>query len=366
MAINGMKIRNSIGLTPIAQPTVNVVAGDFYFDSTANQIVYWNGTSWLNLSSLTGTETLTNKALTSPSISAATITGLTTLTDAATIVNASTTSKVLAFNLSGMTAAKTLTLSSGQTTTQTLTIPNITTSDTLATLGLSQTFSGATTFSASGTGLTVNNSALISGNLTVSGYQARQELVDNTTTGSNAALNSAAQSLVILTKNTLTSLSTIPAGVNGQILVLTNQTGSSITINNQSGSPAANQITTGTGANMTLANNASTFLTYDNNTSKWLVIGGSGGGGSTLTSLGIFAGKSTLGSGVTSVSPTFSTAFGSTGYAVTAVLLNTTDSNPQFQPVTITAQSTTGFTASWNAPTATANYILSWQAILNN
>jgi len=66
-----------------------------------------------------------------------------------------------------MTAAKTLTLSSSQSTTQTLTIPNITASDTLATLGLSQTFSAATTFSASGTALTVSNTASI-GTLTLS------------------------------------------------------------------------------------------------------------------------------------------------------------------------------------------------------
>lgn len=92
-----------------------------------------------------------------------------------------------------------------------------------------------------------------------------------------------------------------------------------------------------------------------------------GAGSTSLTSLGIFAGRTAIGSGVTTISPTFSTAFASaTGYAVTATLLNTTDSNPQFQPVTITSTSTTGFTATWNDPTFTANYILSWHAILLN
>lgn len=86
----------------------------------------------------------------------------------------------------------------------------------------------------------------------------------------------------------------------------------------------------------------------------------------TLTSLGIFSGNATLASGLTTKAVTFSTAFGSTNYSVTANLLNTTDTNPQFQPITITAQSTTGFTATWNEPTATANYVLSWHAIANN
>jgi hypothetical protein len=86
----------------------------------------------------------------------------------------------------------------------------------------------------------------------------------------------------------------------------------------------------------------------------------------TLTSLQVYSGKTTIGSGVTTISPTFSTAFGSTGYAITCTIMNTTDSLPQFQPITITAQSTTGFTATWNVPTATANYVLNWHAIVNN
>lgn len=94
------------------------------------------------------------------------ITGTWTLTDAGTIINAATASKVLKFDLSGMTAARTLTLTSAQSTTQSLAIPNITASDTLATLGLPQTFSAATTFSAASTALTVTNAASI-GSLTL-------------------------------------------------------------------------------------------------------------------------------------------------------------------------------------------------------
>ena len=94
----------------------------------------------LAIPNITGSDTLATLGL------ANAFTGANTLTDATTIINATTASKVLAFSLSGMTAAKTLTISSSQSTTQTLTIPNITGADTLATLGLGQTFTGANVF----------------------------------------------------------------------------------------------------------------------------------------------------------------------------------------------------------------------------
>jgi len=88
---------------------------------------------------------------------------------------------------------------------------------------------------------------------------------------------------------------------------------------------------------------------------------------STLTSLGIRAGQTAIGSGVTtSGSITFSSTLGSTAYSIVATMVNTTDTNPMYIPVTITAQSATAFTASWNAPTPTVNYVLDWQAVLNN
>ncbi len=45
---------------------------------------------------------------------------------------------------------------------------------------------------------------------------------------------------------------------------------------------------------------------------------------------------------------------------VVAWLFDSTDSLPQFQPVTITARSSTGFTAVWNSPTSSANYVLGY------
>jgi hypothetical protein len=86
----------------------------------------------------------------------------------------------------------------------------------------------------------------------------------------------------------------------------------------------------------------------------------------TLSSLGIRAGQQAIGSSVTSQAVTFSTSLGTTSYAVTATIANLTDTNPQMQPITITAQSATGFTASWSDPTLTANYVLNWNATLNS
>jgi hypothetical protein len=88
-----------------------------------------------------------------------------------------------------------------------------------------------------------------------------------------------------------------------------------------------------------------------------------------LTLLGIKGGRATITISTTSVSVTFASSFAyasATGYAISAVMVNTTDTTPEFQPITITATSTTGFVASWNFPVATANYALSWQTVVNN
>jgi len=145
----------------------------------------------------------------------------------------------------------------------------------------------------------------------------------------------------------------------GQEFMITNRSTGVVTVN-ANGGGLIQAMAAGSQTVLTVINIGTAAGTWDSAYSTT-------GAASTLTSLGIFAGRTALSSGVTSISPTFSTAYASaTGYTVTANLLNITDTNPQFQPVTITAQSTTGFTATWNDPTATANYILSWQAILNN
>jgi hypothetical protein len=76
------------------------------------------------------------------------------------------------------------------------------------------------------------------------------------------------------------------------------------------------------------------------------------------------AGRETVSSSATTVNVTFSTALDNTSYAVVCTWQNTTDATPQFQPIVITALSTSGFTARWNVPTDSANYSLNWQVLV--
>lgn len=67
--------------------------------------------------------------------------------------------------------------------------------------------------------------------------------------------------------------------------------------------------------------------------------------------------------GATSISITFIQPMQGSNYVITANLLNLVDSTPLYQPITITAQSGSGFTASWNAPIDSVNYYLSYLAV---
>jgi hypothetical protein len=64
------------------------------------------------------------------------------------VKNTADTTKQFKWSLSGNTTGIALTLATAQTTAQTLNVPNITGTDTIATLGLAQTFAGSKTFSA--------------------------------------------------------------------------------------------------------------------------------------------------------------------------------------------------------------------------
>lgn len=67
-----------------------------------------------------------------------------------------------------------------------------------------------------------------------------------------------------------------------------------------------------------------------------------------------------LGSGATSVSVTLPIPLTNTNYVITGTIVDTTDSNPQFQSILITSKTNTGFVAKWNMPTDTANYALDY------
>jgi hypothetical protein len=81
-----------------------------------------------------------------------------------------------------------------------------------------------------------------------------------------------------------------------------------------------------------------------------------------ITSLLERGGKVNISSGVLSVIVNFTEPFPDTSYFINVSLMNLTDSVPIFQPVLITAQTTSSFTVIWNSPTPTANYVLCYHA----
>ncbi len=66
--------------------------------------------------------------------------------------------------------------------------------------------------------------------------------------------------------------------------------------------------------------------------------------------------------GATSLTVTLSVPFNSSLYAVIAMLQDSVDTSPQFQPVTITNRTATTFTVKWNSPTDSANYVIAYHA----
>ena len=63
---------------------------------------------------------------------------------------------------------------------------------------------------------------------------------------------------------------------------------------------------------------------------------------------------------VSTLTVIFGSARADASYAIVTAMSNTTDSLPQFQPVVVTSKSTTGFVATWNAPTDSGNYSLEY------
>lgn len=103
------------------------------------------------------------------------------------------------------------------------------------------------------------------------------ELVDSSSTGSNAIVPSTSPA-IRLTNASLVSIANFDDVSNGKFLVVTNSTGSTITIVNNGGGTAIKRILTGTGADLSLKDNASLVLSYNSNETRWMVVGGSGGG----------------------------------------------------------------------------------------
>jgi len=105
----------------------------------------------------------------------------------------------------------------------------------------------------------------------------RLDVSDDSTTGSNATIATPASPFIRLTGALLTSVDGIPAGEDGQTIMVTNVTGSLVIFNDQTGT-AANQIVTGTLKPIKLKSGGTILLTYDATSQKWRAISGAGGG----------------------------------------------------------------------------------------
>jgi len=87
---------------------------------------------------------------------------------------------------------------------------------------------------------------------------------------------------------------------------------------------------------------------------------GAGGGGGSGTPQSGFAQEVALSAGATSFTATFPSALPGVNYIVLANFVNVVDGTPQFQEIVITSKTTTGFTASWNAPLDSNNYFIDY------
>lgn len=135
--------------------------------------------------------------------------------------------------------------------------------------------------------LTDSSDFLVSANGIVLGttkHLETQAQTDSSTTGSNASLASFTAGVVRLTNASLASLANIPAGANGQQLIIINRTGVDFNILDSSSAigTASNRIFTGTNAIISCKNNSALVLTYDSTSSRWQIIGGSGASASSL------------------------------------------------------------------------------------
>lgn len=105
--------------------------------------------------------------------------------------------------------------------------------------------------------------------------------LDSTTTGADQSITPTSSQYKV-SHASLASINNI-VPTNGKVLALINGVGASITLKNDAGGTAANRIITGTGVDLTVLSGASVLLSYDTDSSRWRVIGGSGGGTGTTT-----------------------------------------------------------------------------------
>jgi hypothetical protein len=137
-----------------------------------------------------------------------------------------------------------------------------------------ETGSGSSVF---GTSPTITTPSITSP--TIDGNLLLAQEIDSSSTGANVALT-VSKPTIILTNVSLTSIGSINSPSTGKTFVILNKTTGSVTVKNEYVSAtAANRIITGTGSDLTLSADASLFVQYNNNNSRWHIVGGSGAGG---------------------------------------------------------------------------------------
>lgn len=109
-------------------------------------------------------------------------------------------------------------------------------------------------------------------------------------------------------------------------------------------------------AYVVLFNNAGTIQNIQQDAIVQLM-GGGGSGGSAQAG---FAQEVSIAAGDTFVDVTFPSPLPGTNYVVIPSFVNLVDANPQYQDIAITNKTNSGFRASWNAPTDSANYRLGY------
>jgi hypothetical protein len=115
---------------------------------------------------------------------APTLTGIIDTSNVLNIEDSTDNTKIIAFNASGNTTGKTLTIASTSTNSFTVSVPNITANDTFATLGLAQTFAPVETFTSAPTFSSVTASQL----LNVNGSKSLTSIAYSTTPAASSML----------------------------------------------------------------------------------------------------------------------------------------------------------------------------------
>lgn len=315
MATSFRKFLEGLRIVPKTTSTASE-QGDLDVTTAAGKLNYHNGTSASPVVTEAHQATLTNKTLTSPVLNtptADTITGI--AGGALTVQSASNQNLSLQAQGTGTVQLESLTVD-GSTVTgvtsitggaSTLTVQSASNQQ----LTVQSQGSGNLSLQAAGTGVVQLESLTIDGNTVTGGASAltiqsasNQNFVlqaqgsgqtqlasltavtsilalnaqtDAATTGSNATVATPSKSYVQLTNGSLASIDGIPAGVDGQVVVLSNRTGNTVVVNNETGATAGNRILTGTGGAIALDNNASLTLLYNSSASRWMIVGGVGG-----------------------------------------------------------------------------------------